>query len=239
MADDFQLWLANLLGREMASPNGGDINITINWLAPPSPKRPRLRQKLTLNEKGNTALHVALAERNESRARDLIDKGADVNAKNDKGNTPLHLAVQERFPAIVKLLVDNGADVTVKNNLGEAPFDEVVEAKPKQATTSAPNRRKRYVEPEKPLLHLIGGSHLASARGGLIAGEGGHDVATLSPQTNAALNDASVLLELAARKLTGAKQISASQVPLGKDEYMSAKLDAIDGTLSRALNKFA
>ena len=41
---------------------------------------------------GNTALHIAVAQENDTVIRFLVDKGADVNAKSSRGFTPLDVA---------------------------------------------------------------------------------------------------------------------------------------------------
>ena len=43
---------------------------------------------------------------------ELIDRGADVNARNEHGQTPLHLAAyRSEDPEIFALLLDSGADI--------------------------------------------------------------------------------------------------------------------------------
>jgi len=56
---------------------------------------------------------------NLERVRELIDAGADVNARNTSGSTPLYLASDED---IVKLLIDAGADVNAMDTSGTAPL---------------------------------------------------------------------------------------------------------------------
>jgi len=50
-----------------------------------------------------------------SKIKDLIDRGADVNAKTNVGWTPLHFASSMKDLEIAKLLLDRGADVGAKN----------------------------------------------------------------------------------------------------------------------------
>ena len=50
-------------------------------------------------------------------AKQLLENGADVNAKDEDGNTPLRITVRENAPHLAKLLINNGADVNVKDPL--------------------------------------------------------------------------------------------------------------------------
>jgi ankyrin repeat protein len=63
------------------------------------------------NERGRTALYVAVSENCEDLAEFLIDNGADVNTKDNKGYTPLYEAIWNSDANMVDLLVTNGADV--------------------------------------------------------------------------------------------------------------------------------
>jgi len=56
-------------------------------------------------------LHSAAMWGYEDSARNLIAKGADVNARDKDGNTPLMRAVSLGNTKVAKLLIDNGADV--------------------------------------------------------------------------------------------------------------------------------
>ena len=55
--------------------------------------------------------------------KDLLAKGADVNAKDDDGGTPLLIAVTLGNKEIAELLIANGADVNVKDKHGGTPLD--------------------------------------------------------------------------------------------------------------------
>ena len=56
------------------------------------------------------------------RIRDLIARGADVNARNHKGQTALHCAAKAGFAPIVSLLLKRGAEVDLKDNEGQTPL---------------------------------------------------------------------------------------------------------------------
>ena len=57
-----------------------------------------------------------------SKIQDLIEKGADVEAKDKWGSTPLHFASGNNHIEIAKLLLDRGADVKAKDNGGQTPL---------------------------------------------------------------------------------------------------------------------
>lgn len=48
--------------------------------------------------------------------RDLLDQGADINARDDIGRTSLMRAVLQNFGATVALLIERGANVNIKDN---------------------------------------------------------------------------------------------------------------------------
>jgi ankyrin repeat protein len=56
-------------------------------------------------------------------ANELLQNGADVNAKNKSGRTPLHIAAQKGNTELVRLLLASGANKTAKDNLGMTPYD--------------------------------------------------------------------------------------------------------------------
>ena len=57
-----------------------------------------------------------------ARIRDLIARGADVNAQNYKGQTALHCAARAGFVEIVSLLLDHGAEVDLQDREGHTPL---------------------------------------------------------------------------------------------------------------------
>lgn len=74
------------------------------------------------NKQGHTALMHALYIRDDKLAKDLIDAGANVNAKSNgrsiEGCTPLHFA---RSASIVEELIKAGADVNAADKYGDVP----------------------------------------------------------------------------------------------------------------------
>uniref|UniRef100_A0A915BSP5 ANK_REP_REGION domain-containing protein n=2 Tax=Parascaris univalens TaxID=6257 RepID=A0A915BSP5_PARUN len=119
-------------------------------LAPPPPRRPRLKfsaevalleatgradatevERLLLeganpnshNEDGLTPLHQCAIDNNEQILRLLLRHGADVNAQDTEQWTPLHAAACCAHIDIVRLLIDNGADLLAVNADGNMPYD--------------------------------------------------------------------------------------------------------------------
>lgn len=68
----------------------------------------------------------ALASRNASRFKDLLARGANVNARNDDGDTPLHYAAIIGNKRIAVALVAKGADISAKNANGDTPLHDAV-----------------------------------------------------------------------------------------------------------------
>jgi ankyrin repeat protein len=54
--------------------------------------------------------------------KELLDNGANINAKDEYGNTALILAAHKGHTEIVKLLMDSGADVNAKNIFSNTPL---------------------------------------------------------------------------------------------------------------------
>lgn len=71
-----------------------------------------------MNVYGNTALHIACYNGQDSVVNELIDYGANVNQPNNSGFTPLHFAAASTHGALcLELLVNNGADVNIQVQL--------------------------------------------------------------------------------------------------------------------------
>lgn len=81
----------------------------------------------TLDDKGNTLLHLAAETYNASFVEFLIKNGADIHKKNEDGRTPLHLAALEGQRHFVEVLLANNADINAKDNLGNTPIFEALQ----------------------------------------------------------------------------------------------------------------
>lgn len=197
----------------------------------------------TTGDTGNTPLHDALAAGNDTVAAELIENNADVNAKNKAGVTPLHLAVNDKCKQMVKYLIQKGADPKATDNDGKNPEAYALEGTVKdetvksEATKVEPTRRRRQAPIGGPTMWLTGSSHQAGNQAQIAGPANG--VARAYMPDSAAVNDATMLIELAMRKLTGAKHAPAVQFPETKDQYMTRKVDAVEGRLSSALKKFS
>jgi len=75
------------------------------------------------NKKGETALHLAIQNKNLKIVEILLKHGADIHIKDNDNNTALHFAAWKRNFSIIKLLLKNGANNNVWNARQQRPFD--------------------------------------------------------------------------------------------------------------------
>jgi len=80
------------------------------------------------NRDGQTPLHIACWSHpgggtdGEALVENLIQRGANINARDKAGRTPLHHATSSDARSIIPLLIRHGADVTARDNAGETPL---------------------------------------------------------------------------------------------------------------------
>jgi ankyrin repeat protein len=80
------------------------------------------------SDDGWTPLHLAAFFGNGASVRELLRRGADVNARstNELGVTPLHSACASDASAAARLLIASGADVNAKQASGHTPLDSAL-----------------------------------------------------------------------------------------------------------------
>lgn len=76
-----------------------------------------------------TELHEAAKENDTNRIRQLLEAGADVNARDENGRTPFHHACQNLQGDAIELLRDRGADTKVTDNRGFTGHDLAAETR--------------------------------------------------------------------------------------------------------------
>ncbi|CAG5037574.1 unnamed protein product [Parnassius apollo] len=71
---------------------------------------------------GLNAIHLASKDGHVEVVRELLQRGAAIDAATKKGNTALHIASLAGQEAVVKLLVQNGAQVNIQSQNGFTPL---------------------------------------------------------------------------------------------------------------------
>ncbi|WP_370465717.1 ankyrin repeat domain-containing protein [Nocardia sp. GTS18] len=67
-------------------------------------------------------LHEAAAADDGVRVRELLDRGAPLEARDDQGRTPLVTAVKNQATAAARVLIDAGADVDAKDDMQDSAY---------------------------------------------------------------------------------------------------------------------
>jgi ankyrin repeat protein len=74
------------------------------------------------NEKGRTALHLAMARNRAQMMRALLDLDVSVDVRNGVGETALHEATNMAMQSMAGFLIDEGADLRAGTRVGDTPL---------------------------------------------------------------------------------------------------------------------
>lgn len=91
-------------------------------------------------------LFTACEKGDVDRIKDLLDRGAQVNARNRNGETPLLVAAGLLYPDAVRLLIVRGADVNAENSRGETALTVALGARLPEGSPDAEADLDRVVE---------------------------------------------------------------------------------------------
>lgn len=80
----------------------------------------------SVNERGDTPLHLATKGSHFHRVKQLIGLGANINAQNVQGLTALHCAIGAKWLEGTKLLLENRADIESVTQKGNTPLTSAV-----------------------------------------------------------------------------------------------------------------
>ena len=92
-------------------------------------KTAQLAKNLNKDELNKSLLNWRnyLSREDDAKIQQLIDAGADVNARDKDGNTPLMISLTPPPIEKFKILLENGANPNVQNNKGKTPLIEHAE----------------------------------------------------------------------------------------------------------------
>jgi ankyrin repeat protein len=85
--------------------------------------------ELTDMDDGWTALHYASQSGCQESAKQLMDKGANIEARTNINETPLHLAAQNNNLEVVKMLIEFKANIRARSNIKETPLHLAIKNK--------------------------------------------------------------------------------------------------------------
>ncbi len=74
-----------------------------------------------------TPLHMAAFNQPLEKIKQMLDLGANPNAKDEYGQTPLHYAAHYNRMDVVKLMLEYGGNPDVEDSYGWRPLNMVVE----------------------------------------------------------------------------------------------------------------
>jgi ankyrin repeat protein len=183
----------------------------------------------------NNQLLDAAANGELHEMRDLLDRGADVNARNLFESTPLILCSSQHDPEFLRLLIDRGADIDAKNRDGvdaliraasSGRLESVRLLLDRGADLSCRNHRK------EPVLTVAAAQGHADVVRLLLDQGAGIEEKDRSGRT--ALTAACNLVRSASRELVTAAVAVASSMPPGRDMRRSCSYCSIEARTSIA-----
>ena len=74
----------------------------------------------------STLLHLAARYGTPDIARELLQRGADINARTTQGHTPLFDAIDRSHIMMVTLLLEHGADTGIPDDTGQTPLQMAI-----------------------------------------------------------------------------------------------------------------
>jgi ankyrin repeat protein len=114
---------------ELLIENGADVNV--GGRSGQTPLNIALQRKhediaeLLIQKGAIVSLHTVARHGLLEKLKELIDKGADVNAKNSEGQTPLDIASGQGHKEIIELLVEEGAKSSIYTAASSGDIDKV------------------------------------------------------------------------------------------------------------------
>lgn len=85
--------------------------------------KPKKRiERPEVDQAGCTPLHHAAVHGDEHEAAQLLQAGADVNARDEDGWSPLHFAAQSKSATVAQLLIAAGAEIDAIDVHGNTPL---------------------------------------------------------------------------------------------------------------------
>ena len=118
---------------------GGDVNISANLGQTPIElaifgHHTKIVELLLSKGAEIPPLHLALFSKDEAKAKDLIEAGANVNERTPYGTSSLHIAVLVGLADITMLLIENGVDINTKDNWDWTALHSAAEKGHKEVT---------------------------------------------------------------------------------------------------------
>ncbi len=103
-----------------------------------------------------SSLVSAISSKNMDLARQMIERGDDVNRPDAQGKTPLMAAAEARDARMVSLLLENGADINARDNQGNPAllyaFSRLQNSQVIEAFLNHPNCEINFNDPILPTL---------------------------------------------------------------------------------------